>query len=125
MSDKNNKNKYLFELEIDNINKIILCHLDISNWSVAKYKKLLEQAKEAILEYSNYTFIAEVPDFAHRQHHNIIKRIGFEKVARSFNSKNQIIDIYELTDKLRLFNRDAIIIKIKNQDMNIEVEAID
>ena len=120
----NNTNNYLFKLEIDNINKIILCHLDIKSWSIKLYKLLLAQAKEAILEYSSYTFIAEVPDFAHRQHHNIIKRIGFEKVSRSFNAKNQIVDIYELVDKLRLFNRDAIIIKTKHQNLNINIEEL-
>ena len=101
---------YIFKLEIcgaeeleDNSDPIIYCHLDTADWTVAKYKLLLNQAKEAISTYPNHRFICYLPIHGHRHYHSLIKRIGFTKVSSTFNKDEEIISIYLLTDKQKLF----------------------
>ena len=107
--NNNNKNiidkENLFLLEVDTIDRIIHCHLNIqkNKWSISLYKQILQQAKQVIQKYSDYTFICELPQWAHKHHHSLIKRIGFSFTSKSFNKENELIDIYVLTDKQKLF----------------------
>ena len=98
---------YIFTLELFEEDGEILCHLNLQYWSVSIYKQLLEEAKEAIARFPHYRFIANVPNSAHKHHHSIIEKIGFEKTAQTILG-DDITDIYLLTDKFKLFRKEKI-----------------